>query len=76
MKGLRARGGFEVSVRWEGGRPVEAGILSHKGEKCAVLSRHPFRILEGENAIASDVYNDGVHRFPTKPGFKYLLVFE
>lgn len=31
FRGLRARGGFELSARWERGRLLEAEILSHRG---------------------------------------------
>ena len=36
VSGLCARGGFEVSMRWAGGRLLEARILSAKGGPCTV----------------------------------------
>ncbi len=36
IKGLCARGGFEVDVTWKDGRLVGAGILSKKGSRCLV----------------------------------------
>ncbi|HYG24563.1 MAG TPA: glycoside hydrolase family 95 protein [Verrucomicrobiae bacterium] len=38
MKGLRARGGFEVDLTWKDGKLVEASVLSRKG--AAVQLRH------------------------------------
>lgn len=37
ISGLRARGAFEVSLEWQGGRLVEARIVSLAGESCKVL---------------------------------------
>ncbi|REE81273.1 alpha-L-fucosidase 2 [Paenibacillus taihuensis] len=36
VRGLRARGGFEVSLRWEEGRWTEVEIISTSGEPCTV----------------------------------------
>lgn len=65
-----------MSMRWEGDRLIQAEIFSHKGESCAVMSKQSFRIREGENAIAVDVSNEGVHRFPTLTGSSYVLIFD
>ncbi len=36
IKGLCARGGFELSFQWEGGKLVRASLLSKKGGNCVI----------------------------------------
>jgi len=49
VKGLCARGGFEVDIKWEKTRMISALILSRQGNKCRLRTRD-----------AVDVYNNGV----------------
>lgn len=43
VRGLRARGGFEVDIRWQEGRLREARIESHRGGMCRVRCAQPLR---------------------------------
>ena len=34
FKGVRAKGGFEIDLKWKDGKPVEITVKSEQGEKC------------------------------------------
>ena len=66
VRGLRARGGFEVGLKWENGRVVEAAVLSRNGGRCRVRSANPLR--QGASGAAAIELE-----FETKPGASYVL---
>ena len=60
VKGLCARGGYEVDVRWSGHLLVEAGVLSKSGGFCRIQSRGGIHVCE-ENGTPVDVSDCGNH---------------
>jgi alpha-L-fucosidase 2 len=53
VKGIRARGGFEVSIDWQNGQVTEATIQSLNGGNCRVYSKTPLRVLDTPFTSAS-----------------------
>jgi len=49
VHGLRARGGFEVSISWASGKLTDATILSLRGSTCVLRTARPIKI-EGVKA--------------------------
>lgn len=56
VKGLRARGGFEVDLDWEGGRLIRSRIRSSLGGRCRV--RYGDRSAEIETSPGDEVVLD------------------
>lgn len=59
VKGLVARGGFEVSIRWQKGKMVETKIRSRKGNTCALryqgktitIATEPGKVIDVDGAL-------------------------
>jgi alpha-L-fucosidase 2 len=76
FKGLRARGGFEVSAEWTGGKPVEAMIASKAGEPVRLRAPLPVRSVTGPQGRRIDVTReDDVAVFKTERGAEYRVEF-
>lgn len=51
VKGLKARGGFEVSIEWSGGTPREVNITSLYGNTCSIISEVQLKVVCDGNAV-------------------------
>lgn len=72
VRGLKARGGFDLSFSWRDGRLVSGVICSSAGETCVLRSAQPLTV---KGAKAS-VRRDGryyLYTFSTRPGGRYGL---
>lgn len=73
VKGLRARGGFEVNIKWNGQKLLSAQITSLKGENCVLRTHTPVKI-KGLN-VTSQKDNQGYYitEFKTEKNKKYFV---
>ena len=46
IRGIRARGGFEVDLNWSDGKLVDASIVSLLGGNCRIHSALPVKVVE------------------------------
>lgn len=73
VKGLIARGAFEVNMKWKNGMLTNAVITSRKGGKCIVRSSVPLRVKElPVNSIKNG--DDYLISFNTVMGKTYQLI--
>lgn len=72
ITGLKARGGFEVNIKWINGSIEQATITSLKGADCIVHSRE---LLQVTGAKTEDTKKGEMHilKFKTAPGVTYTL---
>jgi alpha-L-fucosidase 2 len=73
IKGLCARGGFEVGLRWKAIRLVEATVLSKLGGLCRVRTNVPVTVFVGGKDVRSSQPEPGVVEFRAEPGQTYIL---
>ncbi|MDT8300342.1 MAG: glycoside hydrolase family 95 protein [Sedimentisphaerales bacterium] len=74
IKGLRARGGFELDIEWKNGKLDKATILSKLGGKCRIRSATEVELkteLFGRSKVKT--IEPAVIEFDTKAGKKYIV---
>jgi alpha-L-fucosidase 2 len=76
IKGLCARGGFEVDINWKDGTLNESVIYSKLGNKCQVRSGGPVRVTEEGKTIETTELEENVVEFATKIGRAYRISAE
>jgi alpha-L-fucosidase 2 len=73
IKGLKARGNFEVSMEWKEGRLTNATIISLAGNACSLRTASPVKV-EGLTVSSVKDGNGYLTRFNTAKGKTYKIV--
>jgi alpha-L-fucosidase 2 len=76
VKGLKARGGFEVDMTWAEGKVVTLTVKSTLGKRCRIRSATPLKMEEGWFKPSVKPIDATVIEFDTKAGKTYTLVRE
>jgi len=73
VRGLCARGGFEVDLVWEGGRLVKARVLSKIGKFCRILTDVPVDVTLTGQKVKLYRPEETIVEFRTKAGESYIV---
>lgn len=73
VKGLRARGGFDVSIRWEDARLVNANVVAHFDGRCTVRAKMPLEVRIGKLPVECARPERNIVTFNAKKGETYTL---
>ena len=74
IKGLRARGAFEVDMSWKDGRLSKAVIRSDKGSDCILRTGMPVSVEQNGMKVQVLDIEHGVVSFPTEAGKQYQVL--
>ncbi len=72
VRGLRAKGGFEINMEWSGGKLKTASVTSDMGGECRLRINGVASIVCGGETVCSRI-EDGAIIFPTDAGKTYIV---
>jgi alpha-L-fucosidase 2 len=73
VRGLRARGGFEVDIEWQAGVLTRSTILSTLGGLCRVRATVPLTVTSQGRPVPLTHPEPNVVEFKTTAGASYVL---
>ncbi|AEI43279.1 glycoside hydrolase family 95 protein [Paenibacillus mucilaginosus] len=74
VRGLRARGGFEIDMEWKDGRLIRAALISRAGQPCRLSAGVPVEITADDGALLTvEAEGETIVRFPTEAGRRYEI---
>ncbi|SHE10036.1 Uncharacterised protein [Chlamydia abortus] len=74
IRGLRARGGFEVDLEWAAGRLTRAILRSNAGSRCTLRSDQPLVVHSAGQIISTVSPEATLYAFDTQAGSEYEVL--
>lgn len=77
VKGICAKGGFEVDIKWENNRLAETIITSKAGVNCRIFSKDKLEIFIEDKLVNVDYdANRSIYEFKTEIGDKFKIIMK
>lgn len=77
VKGLCAKGGFEVDIKWDNNRLSEMFITSKAGVNCRIFSKDKLEIFTQDKLVKADYDEKGsIYEFKTKIGDQFKIIMK
>jgi len=76
VKGLRARGGFELDIAWKDGKLSTATLRSRLGGRCVLRTADPVDIRKGGEQVDFEDRGESTISFETEVGASYEIAAE
>jgi len=73
VKGLRARGGYDVYISWKDGTIAEARIHSREGGVCTLQASVPVAVQTGGKTVQAKEMGKNIVQFVTLRGVEYIV---
>jgi hypothetical protein len=73
IKGLVARGAFEVDIDWKDGKLTKASVKSRVGNPCRIRYNIPLNVTSKGKAVKTRSIEKSVIEFDTKSGGVYVI---
>ena len=74
IRGLRARGGFEIDMNWSDGKLAAAQITSDLGNTCRIRSETPVKVTLDGKDVKVETLEDDLFEFETRKKSAYSLI--
>jgi alpha-L-fucosidase 2 len=74
VKGLRARGGYDVDLAWNDGTLAKAVVKAHYDRTCRLRTKEPVKVLSNNKEIDIKTIGDNLIEFETQAGKEYVIV--
>lgn len=73
VKGLRARGGFEVDITWQDHAFASAVVIAQQGGICQIRSDRPLHVQTAGTTVTLSQLSPGLLAWETQPGARYEI---